>query len=216
MFQDRLQAGRMLSEYLTVNKHNLSDVVVFALPRGGIVVADPIAKHYKTTLYPLVVRKIGAPGHEEFAIGALGEEDEIIMNNDVIVQHGFNWEDIEPIVDKERKELARRIETYRDGKPLPDVKNKTVLIVDDGLATGTTMEVCVKLLKKKLAKSVLVTVPIASKGAIGRLEKEADEVICLSSPPVFMAVGQFYESFPQVSDDEVLKILEENRNFVSQ
>jgi predicted phosphoribosyltransferase len=214
MFQNRKHAGLLLAEHLMKKKKDLKDVLVFALPRGGVVVAQPIAEMFKTTLYPLVVRKIGAPDHEEFAIGALGENDELIMNNEVISSYGFEWDQIEPIVDRERKELKRRLEKYRGGKPLPKVKGKTVLIVDDGLATGTTMLVCIRILKKLGAK-VIVAVPVGSQSAIVRVKQEADEVIAIAAPPYFQAVGQYYDSFPQTGDSEVLAVLEENRNFVA-
>ncbi len=216
MFRDRRHAGELLAAHFSATRSDLKTVMVFALPRGGIAVAAPVAELFKTTLYPLGVRKIGAPDHEEFAIGALGEENEIIMNNDVITSYGFEWDQIEPIVDRERKELARRIEMYRGGRALPNVRGKTAVIVDDGLATGTTMLVCVNVLKKLKASRVIVAVPVASKGAVDRLRNVADEIVALSIPPSFMAVGQFYEFFPQVTDREVLGILEENRNFAAE
>jgi putative phosphoribosyl transferase len=206
-FHDRTQAGVMLRDRL-LETLKLKEPVVCALPRGGVVVAAPIAQALRTPIVPLGVRKIGAPGHEEFAIGALAEEGEIFMDNRAIKTHGFSWNDIEAVIDNERAEMKRRLKTYRGDEPLPSLKGKSVLVIDDGLATGTTMQVCCQMLRKKQPALLLVAVPVASREAVENLKDVADDVVALHIPKDFHAVGEFYSFFPQVDDKEVLHYLE--------
>jgi putative phosphoribosyl transferase len=203
-FASRDEAGRKLSQLL-LDRGLKADIVV-ALPRGGVVVAAPVARLLKLPLDTLVVRKIGHPGNREFAVGALAEEGVAILDEEVIAAMVSSREDLDRVVCEERQRLELHLNKFHPNGQL-DVRNKAVLLVDDGMATGATTEAATVSLLAKAAFSVVVAVPVASTHAIERLKRVADDVVALLVDPHFDAVGQYYKSFPEVADDTVVKIL---------
>jgi predicted phosphoribosyltransferase len=181
-------------------------LIVLALPRGGVPVAYEVAEAIDAPLEVFVVRKLGMPGHEEFAIGAVASGGLVVRRPLLIEAYQIPEDIIARIEAREQAELARRERLYRDSGPL-DVRGKTVLLVDDGLATGSTMHAAVLALRKARPARIVAAVPVASPEACEGLRAEADEVICLATPEPFRAVGQWYDDFRQTSDDEVLELL---------
>jgi putative phosphoribosyl transferase len=204
MFHDRADAGKKLAERL--KEKIAGEGLVFALPRGGVVVAKEVADALRLPLDVLVVRKIGAPGNEEFAIGAVGEDGEPIINDELVGTSDITPTYLDRSIEKERKEVVRRVKAYRSGEPA-DVKGKTAIIVDDGIATGMTVEAAIETLRKRGAARIVVAAPVGAKDSIETLRNSADEVIVLHIPDQFFAVGQFYQNFPQVTDDDVRRAL---------
>lgn len=205
-FTDRSSAGQQLAEKLSKYK-DAPDTLILALPRGGVVVAAPVAKTLNLPLDILVVRKIGAPGHAEFAIGAIAEPDEFIPNPDV--DYDFDSPEVRSVLDEEKAELARRCEKYREGRERLSLKDKTIIFIDDGLATGTTMKVAIQAAKKEKPKKIVVAVPVSARDTASEIESLVDECLILEIPMMFMAVGQFYSDFPQNTDEEVVEVLRE-------
>ncbi|MBU1119108.1 phosphoribosyltransferase [Patescibacteria group bacterium] len=210
-FPDRVEAGKKLASELQQKYSNVPNAIVVALPRGGLPLGYEVAKAMNIPLDIVVPRKIGAPGHDEYAIGALTEIGEPIFNESE--KERFNQDAIEKIVAEEKKEARRRLGLYRGkSKPL-NLKDKTVFLVDDGIATGLTMRAAILSCKAKEAKKIIVAVPVASKEALDTIEKEVDDVVCLYEPRFFMAVGQFYEVFPQTKDSEVIETMKKYHSF---
>jgi predicted phosphoribosyltransferase len=206
MFRNRREAGRLLARRLATYSGR-PDVIVFALPRGGVPVAYEVAKALDAPLEVFVVRKLGMPGHEEFAIGAVASGGLVVRRPLLIEAYQIPDEIVGRIETRERAELERRERLYRpEGEPL-EVRGKTVLLVDDGLATGSTMHAAVLALRKARPARIVVAVPVASPEASEGLRVEADEAVCLATPEPFGAVGQFYDDFRQTTDDEVLELL---------
>lgn len=205
LFRDRIDAGRKLAALL--KKLSGEDVIVLALPRGGVPVAAEIARSLGAPLDVVLPRKLGAPGDPELALGAVAEDGTVVIDQQLAALVGASGSYIEQAVARESREIERRSRLYRGRRPAPDVRGKTVVVVDDGMATGYTMLAAVRGLEKAGAGRVIVAVPVASHDSVARLSREADEVVVLDAPEVFWAVGQFYESFPQMTDEEVLKIL---------
>lgn len=203
-FASRQDAGQKLGQYL-VNEGVQVDIVV-GLPRGGVVVAAEVAHVLQRPLDTLVVRKIGHPMHREFAVGALAENDVVLLDEHNIAPHEALRAELREII-REEKERLWQYQIKFHQPPKTDFGNKSVLIVDDGLATGATMEAAVLSAKKQSARQVIVAVPVASRSAILKLERVADSVYALIADPGFEAVGAYYESFPQTSDEEVLELL---------
>ncbi len=203
-FADRRDAGRKLAKRLAEFKGR-KDVMLFALPRGGAVVGAEIAAALGMPLDLIVTRKIGAPENEEYALGALAETGEIIWNE--AEREAHDRAAVERIVERERAEAKRRAETYRSGRPLPDLTGKTALIVDDGLATGYTMRAAIAAAKHQHADKIVIAVPHGAHDSIEALKKEADEVIALTAPRLYFAVGGQYNVFDQTEDDEVLALM---------
>jgi len=181
--------------------------IVLALPRGGVPVAAHVARALEAPLDVMIVRKLGMPGQPELAIGALGPSGEIVLNEGLVRAGGITEEELAEIKASESEEIARRAASYRGGKDAPSLRDRTVILVDDGLATGATMSVAVRSARSLGARQVVVAVPVASPEACDRLRDEVDRVVCLMIPAYFMAVGQWYESFPQVTDDQVVESL---------
>ena len=181
------------------------DVLLFALPRGGVVLGAEVAKTTNLPLSVIVTRKIGAPENEEYAIGAMAETGEVIWNEAERFAH--DQKVLNKIVDKEKKEAERRIQKFRGGKPLPDMRGKTALIVDDGVATGLTIRAAAAAARHMHAAKVVLAVPHGAAESIEALKREVDEVVCLFIPEFYSAVGQFYTVFPQTSDEEVVELL---------
>ena len=205
-FPDRMAAGRALAALLEEYAHR-DDALVLALPRGGVPVAREIALALKAPLDVLVVRKLGLPWHPEFAAGAIAPGGVLVLNHQAAAEiPGLNRL-LEPVVAQERRELARRETAYRRGRPALDVAGRTVILVDDGIATGATVEAAVAALRALKARSIVIAVPVAPPGAIRRLARHADRIVCPVQPADFMAVGQYYDEFPQLTDAEVVQLL---------
>src|SRR5213080_736076 len=205
-FPDRIEAGRLLAEELE-KYADRDDVIVLGLPRGGVPVANEVAKHLHAPLDVFIVRKLGVPGFEELAAGAIASGGVRVFNEDVMRAIPHAEEAIEAVTAKETAELKRREHIYREGRPAPELRGRVVILVDDGLATGATMRAAVKALRQQGAAKIVVAVPVAPPDTCQELAQQADETICLRTPPFFQAVGQYYEDFSQTSDDDVRELL---------
>lgn len=205
MFYDRIDAGKKLSEKLI--GYNKSDSIVIGIPRGGVVVASEISKHLKLTLVILVVRKLGYPIEPEFGFGAISENDSTYINESVLDVYKLSDEDIDEVKSKEKIELERRLNLYRKGKVLPSLKDRIVILVDDGLATGVSAKAAIMSVKKNNPKEIIFAVPVASKDTYSEVEKLVDEIICLVIDKNLQGIGSYYKDFNQVTDKEVLDLL---------
>jgi putative phosphoribosyl transferase len=208
MFKDRRDAGRRLAVAVKARLGEAENVTVLALPRGGVVVAQEVARLLRSPLDVVVVRKIGAPGVEELAVGAVGETGPPILNDRLIESAGVSNAYLTRAIDSARQEVRRRVETYRTGSR-PAVQGKTVVLVDDGIATGYTVEAGIVTLRSWQAGRIVLAVPVAPPEAVARFRGLVDDLVVLDSPAGFFAVGQFYEDFTQVSDAEVKAALSE-------
>ena len=205
-FANRTEAGQLLAEKLG-DYADRDDVIVLGLPRGGVPVAYEIAKRLHAPLDVFIVRKLGVPGFEELAAGAIASGGVRVLNEDVMRAIPHADETIEVVSARETAELERREQMYREGHPAPDVQGRTVILVDDGLATGATMRAAVKALRQSGAAKIVVAVPVGPPDTCREIKQLADETICLSTPEFFQAVGQYYEDFSQTSDDDVRELL---------
>ncbi len=208
LFKDRTDAGKKLAYELS-NYSGREDVIILALPRGGVPVAFEVAKKLGVELDVFIVRKLGAPGYEELAMGAIATGGIRVLNNDVIDSLKVSPKLIESVALSEQIELDRREQLYRKGKPPIDLENKTVILVDDGLATGATMKAAVQALRTKDPLQIIVAVPAASPEACEDLASEVDMAVCLMTPEPFYGVGAWYQDFNQTSDREVCELLDE-------
>ncbi|MDQ4051200.1 MAG: phosphoribosyltransferase [Actinomycetota bacterium] len=208
MFKDRRDAGERLAHRL--EREQLENPVVLALPRGGIPVGDVVAAALGAAFEPFVARKLGAPGHAEFGIGAIAEGSDDVVVSDAAARLGLTHDDLAQQADAERPEVERRVSTYRGGRPLPPLEGRDVLLVDDGLATGVTAEAALGALRHRNPRRLILAVPVCAPDTAGRLGALADEVICLEAPEDFAAVGRWYDRFDQITDDEVLEILDKH------
>lgn len=210
-FENRRQAGKLLAEKLSSYK-NRDDVVVLALPRGGVPVGFEVAQFLHAPLDVFVVRKLGVPGQEELAFGAIAPGGERVLNFGLVRALGITQPMIERITERETAELQRRELLYRASLPPPDVRDKTVIVVDDGLATGATMQVAVEALRRNEPREVVVAVPIGSKQTCADFANKADVLcVCAVTPEPFYGVGAWYQDFSQTSDDEVRLLLDQAR-----
>ena len=205
-FRDRSEAGRRLAHRLGEYSRR-SDVIVLALPRGGVPVAFEVACAIDAPLDVFPVRKLGVPGHEELAMGAVAPGGVRVLNREVVEGLRIPLEALDPVVERERRELARQELSYRGSRPGLAVEGSTVIVVDDGLATGSTMRAAVLALEQRRAAHIVAAVPVGAPDACRDLANAADEVVCLETPADFRAVGEWYDSFPQVSDAEVRDLL---------
>src|SRR6184192_3014203 len=205
-FANRTEAGRLLAEKL-VQYAGRDDVVVLGLPRGGVPVAYQVARRLGAPLDVFIVRKLGVPGFEELAAGAIASGGVRVLNEDVTRAIPHADEMIEAVTVRETAELERREQIYREGRPSPELRDRVVILVDDGLATGATMRAAVKALRQCGAARIVVAVPVGPPDTCQEFAHDADEAICLSTPPFFQAVGQYYEDFSQTSDDDVRELL---------
>ena len=203
-FKDRNDAGQQLAQALGEYK-NQKDVVLVALPRGGVVLGRIIADFLGAPLDIVVPRKIGAPWSNEFAIGAIAESGEAVWDEAEKLKVSPQY--IEETIKKEQIEAQRRLNVYREGLPPRDFKGKTVIVVDDGIATGLTMRAAITSLRAEKPQKIIVAVPAAPQSSVEELKREADNVIGVLTPAYFPAVGAFYRDFPQVSDSEVIRLL---------
>lgn len=209
LFRDRTEAGRELAHRLAAYTAD-PDAIVLALPRGGVPVAFEVAEALKLPLDIVVVRKIGLPGQDEFAIGAIARGARV-MNQDLTHQLALDDAVIEQIVAREQRELERREHTYRGQRPAPDLRDRILILVDDGLATGSSMRAAIAALRQQRPARLIVAVPVAAGSICNEMEAYADEVLCLETPPNFRAVGLWYRDFSQITDGEVIDLLERNR-----
>lgn len=205
-FKNRKAAGEALAEVLNQKPWD-PQTLVLALPRGGVPVAAPIAQALRVPLDVLVVRKLGVPGWEELAAGAIGPGGVEVLNREVMVHAQLNSADLDPVRQRELQELTRREHTYRGNRPPLNLKDQTVLLVDDGIATGATMQAALQVARKLGAVRVVVAVPHGPPDTVAVLEQQADEVVCLLVPDPYVAVGRWYSDFGEVSDRAVQELL---------
>jgi putative phosphoribosyl transferase len=205
-FKDRTEAGRLLARKLSAYA-NRPDVLVLALPRGGVPVAFEVARVLRAPLDIFLVRKLGVPGHEELAMGAIASGGVRVLNQYVVQHLRIPERAIETIATEEQKELERRERAYRDDRPSPDIRGRSVILIDDGLATGSTMRAAVTAIRQQHPASIVVAVPIAARSTCDEFREEVDEIICAVTPEVFNAVGLWYEDFSQTTDEEVRDLL---------
>lgn len=206
LFRDREEAGRRLADEVARTGERQVDLVL-ALPRGGVPVAAPVAAAFGVELDVLVVRKLGMPGHTELAMGAVAAGGVRVLNEDVIASFGVDPGVIEQVAERELAELNRRERLYRGERKATHIEGQAVLLVDDGLATGATMRVAIEAVRRRAAGRVGVAVPVAATDVCEALRELADEVLCLEQPQPFIAVGRWYQDFPQTGDDEVRRLL---------
>lgn len=210
VFRDRSQAGQLLARRLR-RYAGRDDVIVLALPRGGVPVAYAIASALNVPLDVFVVRKLGVPGEEELAMGAIASGGVRVLSRELIEELGLTDEDVERVAARELAELQRRERVFRGDRPFPDLEGKTVIIVDDGIATGATMRAAIRAVRAHRPARVSVAVPVGAPQALEALQDEADELICLLSPEVLMGIGAWYQDFSQLSDAEVMAYLRRSR-----
>lgn len=211
IFNDRIDAGKALARDL-VQYANRDDVIVLALPRGGVPVGYVVAQELKVSMDVFVVRKLGVPGHEEFGFGAIASGGIQFVNEEVVQALRMPDTMVERVVEREKAELERRERSYRDDRPEPILTGRTVIIVDDGLATGSTMHAAVTALKARDPKLIVVAVPVASEQACEEFKREADVMsVCAVTPEPFYGVGMWYKDFSQTTDDEVRQLLNSAR-----
>ena len=209
VFDDRHDAGRELAKLLQHLKA-AGNVVVLALPRGGVPVACEIARALDATLDVFLVRKLGTPGHSELAMGAIASGGTRVINDEVVQALNIPQDAIDAAASREQSELERRDAAYRQGRQLTPLENRTVILVDDGLATGSTMKAAVQAVKQHKPVRIVVAVPVGAPETCRALRQLADEVICARTPSSFSAVGQWYRDFSQTTDDEVIALLRES------
>ncbi|MBS3175727.1 phosphoribosyltransferase [Candidatus Woesearchaeota archaeon] len=203
MFKDRFEAGKLLAGKLKeyAGKKN---VLVLAIPRGGLQIGYEVAKRLHVPLDVVITKKIGYPGNEEYAIGAVGPDGEAYLTEEV-VSHEY--------IEEQKKELLKKIREryrkYRGTEKLPDLKNKILILVDDGLATGSTMMAAVQYALRQKPAFIVLAVPVTPPAAVEKFRNKVDKIICLETPEIFFAVGEFYENFPQVEDEEAIRLLKE-------
>jgi predicted phosphoribosyltransferase len=206
-FHDRRDAGRFLARKLLAFYAHRPDVIVLALPRGGVPVGYEVARALQAPLDVFLVRKLGVPGHEEYAMGAIASGGVRVLNEEAVNALGIPQLVIDAVTEREQQELERRSRAYRGERPPPDVRGRTVILVDDGLATGASMQAAVQALRRLGPARIVVAVPAAPPETCEELRKSADEVICAIAPEFFRAVGYWYEDFSQTSDEEVRRYL---------
>jgi len=211
LFRDRTEAGRALASRLLAYA-NQPDVLVLALPRGGVPVANEVAEALGAPLDVFLVRKLGVPGQEELAMGAIASGGMRVLNQEVIDALGIPGAVIDAVAADEHQELERRERAYRDDRPAPEVHGHTVILVDDGLATGSTMRAAVAALRQLQPERIVVAVPVAAPSTVEQLQMEVDELVCVATPEPFLAVGRWYDDFSQTRDDEIRLLLERARH----
>lgn len=210
MFQDRRHAGQVLAQAIKASS-DWVDAIVLGLPRGGVPVAFEVARELSLPLNVLVVRKLGVPGKEELAMGAIASGGTVVINQIVVHELGISLETIEEVAEQEKVEIDRRELAYRDGRPPARVEGRTVILIDDGLATGSSMMAAARSLRSR-ARQVIVAVPVAAESTCNELRSEVDQIICATIPQQFFAVGMFYRNFAPTTDEEVRALLSQARS----
>lgn len=206
LFKDRTDAGRRLAKALQIYS-NQPDTIVIALPRGGVVIGYEVATALNLPLDIVCPRKIGAPFNPELAIGAITETGEGILSEELVLELGVSQGFIRETMEKEKQKAKWRLDHYRQGRAPRLLKDKRVILVDDGLATGSTMRAAIKTVRAEGAKELILAVPVSPIDTLAKLEKEVDKAVCLATPSTFYAVGQFYDFFDQTTDQEVIELL---------
>jgi putative phosphoribosyl transferase len=208
-FANRVDAGkRLVSELKNLVGKN---AIVLAIPRGGVVVGYEIANAFNIPLDVIIPRKIGAPSNPELAIGAMTEDGTIILDKSLVSYLGVSQDYIEEESERQKNEIERRLKLYRGIEPYPNLAGKEVIIVDDGIATGSTMKAALASAKNRGAKTVIIAVPVGPPSTIKELKRQADKVVCSYTPEYFQAIGQFYRDFEQTTDAEVIQLLKQNK-----
>ncbi|MBS0623995.1 MAG: phosphoribosyltransferase [Verrucomicrobia bacterium] len=205
-FKDRCDAGIQLASHLKQYEQD-PEAIVIALPRGGVVIGDILAQKLRLPLDVICPKKVTSIYQPEYALGAVTEKGHFILNPKALQQLKLKKEDLIPQIDRQQKEAARRLQLYRQNRPARQLKGKRVLLVDDGIATGLTMEAAIKTAREEQAAQIILVVPVAPPSSLRHLASQVDATICLIQDPDFMAVGCYYESFSQVSDDEVIALM---------
>ena len=208
-FSDRVEAGKRLAS--AMRDFAGKNGIVLAIPRGGVVVGYEIAKALSLPLDVIIPRKIGAPDNPELAIGAMTEDGTIILDDNLITYIGVPRDYIKAESERQKHEIERRLKLYRQNEPYPSLKALDVIIVDDGIATGSTMKAALASVKNRGASTVTVAVPVGPPSTIKELKKQADRVVCLYAPEYFQAIGQFYTDFNQTTDEEVIQLLKQSK-----
>jgi putative phosphoribosyl transferase len=208
LFRNRREAGRALARQLT-HYASRPDVVVLALPRGGVPVAFEVAEALDAPLDVFLVRKLGFPGNEEFAMGAIASGGVRVVNEPLLRRYGIPAAAVDRVVEHEERELRRRERLYRGERAAIELKGRTAILVDDGLATGSSMQAAVKAARLQRPERIVVAVPVGPAESVRELARTADEVACVATPEPFLAVGRFYDDFDQVDDEEVARLLQE-------
>lgn len=207
-FRDRSEAGKYLARTLNLNAYlKAPSAIVLGLPRGGVVVAYEVAKALELPLDVLIVRKLGVPRQDELAFGAIASGSTIILNNEIIQALYLKPEEIEKVRQKENQELQRREKLYRGNRPPSILKDKIIILVDDGIATGATMKAAIMSIHQHFPKRIIVAVPVAPYGATAEFENLVDELVICATPEPFWGVGKWYENFQQTTDEEVTQLL---------
>ncbi len=209
IFNNRHEAGIKISDKL-LEYNNNKNLVIIAIARGGVEVAFPVCTKFKLPMQITIARKIGAPLNSELAIGAVSEENDLVLNNNIIEDYDISQEYIESQAKKEQQEIKRRLKKYRPNKNLTDLNGKIVIVIDDGVATGATMKVIIKLIKKRKINKLIIAVPVTASDTMREIKKECDEFISLYVPDYFQAVGSFYQDFQQITDKQVCQLIKEN------
>lgn len=207
MFIDRRDAGVQLAQRLKKHRGG-KGVLVLALPRGGVVTGFEIARSLGAPLDVLIVRKIGFPGQPELAVGAVSETGAVVLNESIISSYGVSEDYVKKEILRQKEEISRRVNLYRKGRSISELEGKTIILVDDGVATGATVKAAIATLKKEKIKKLVLALPVGPPEAVAELKEMVDDFICIEVPAYFGAVGAFYEDFIQVSDDEVVEMLE--------
>jgi predicted phosphoribosyltransferase len=210
LFEDRVDAGKKLAKEL-LKYANRSDVLILALPRGGVPVAFEVAKELNVKMDVFIVRKLGVPGNEELAMGAISSDNVLVLNEDIVRSFQIPERVINMVAGNELKELERRERTYRGDRPKPEISGSTVILIDDGLATGATMRAAASAIKTKNPAKIVVAVPTGAPDTCELFKREVDEVICIATPEPFYGVGAWYGNFSQTTDEEVCELLDKAR-----
>jgi len=213
-FRDRREAGQLLAQALAFLKGK-ENVIVLGIPRGGVVVAAEVARAIGAPLDVYITRKIGAPYNPELAIGAIASSGDVVLDEGLIGSLGVSPEFVQDETERQRREIERRLKKYRGNRPAQKLEGRTVVLVDDGVATGATTLAAIRALRKQKPAELILAVPVGPPDAVARLSEEVDRLVCLDTPPLFWAVGAFYAIFDQTSDEEVMRLLRESQGETS-
>ncbi|KTD54704.1 phosphoribosyltransferase [Legionella quateirensis] len=205
-YADRSEAGIILAKYLK-SYANQPNVIILALPRGGVPVAYELATALSLPFDVFIVRKLGVPGHEELAMGAIASGGTVLFNEPLMTQLNLDSTSIHKVIEREQKELERRELLYRGNRSAPQLNGKTIILVDDGIATGSTMRAAIEAIRKQKPASMVIAVPVAESSTCEEMASLVDQIVCPLKPINFYAVGLWYENFPQTSDEEVIYLL---------